>query len=269
MKTFFLSIKKIIVTIIGRPNYIRKIQWPTIKKFFVNTEEKTCVDVGAGSLYFTEKLNHLNFKKIYAVDIFFDDYIKKYANSKDIMLIEGDAQKELPLNKKTADYILLSSVVHMVKKPEELLKECRRILSDKGLIIISAPNEYKFLPKLHSIASTKILNKIFKLPKNYNDFLEVVSKTFSTGTKKGFMTDHELEQLIYNNGFKIISKEHQPKASGSFLWELSLIFYLRFGENTFYFLYLLTPIALVCDWIYNSDHYSCEHIWSIKKNDSY
>jgi len=266
MKSIKKLIIKFLIFIFGRPNYIRKLQWLAISKFFINTNNTTCIDIGSGSLYFTEKLKKFNFKRIYAVDLIFDDKTKDRACELDISLIEGDAQKELPIDEGTADFILLSSVLHMVDNPNSLLKECRRLLKKDGILVISTPNEYRFLPYFFSIASNKFLNKIFNLPSRYEDFLELLGNKFGTSFKYGYLKTTEFEKILNENGFNIFNKKYSPKIFGSFLWELSLIFFNRFGSKVFYLLYLLTPVALVVDSIYNSENYSCEHIWGIKKN---
>ena len=260
-------LKKLIILVIGRPNFIRKLQWRNIEKLLINDSDSTCIDIGSGSLYYTEKLNKFNFRRVYAVDLYFENYIKEKAKSSGIYTIEGDAQEKLPLEGNIADLIILSSVLHMVDNPNKLLDECCRLLKKDGFIIISTPNKYRFLPKIFSLISNKFFNKILRLPKTYDHFLELLSDKFGTGSKKGYLSENELKSILDRNALEINSKEYAPGFVGSFLWEVSLIFYLRFGDKVFYLLYLFTPLVMICDYIYNNQDYSCEHIWRVKKND--
>ena len=263
MKKF---LKKFTISLIGRPNFIRKIQWIVLEQLIKKTRKGTFLDIGAGSLYFTEKLNSFNPKKIIAIDIDFDEQTIKNAEKMKILTIEADAQKELPLEEGIADLIILSSIIQMVANPDDLLKECKRLLKSDGLIIISAPNEYKFLPKLHKFFSNYKFLNIFNIPKIYEDYLESLRNNFGAIYKHGFFSEKELLDLIQKSGFQVTSKKTSPGFFGSFLWEISLIFQNRFGKKVFYFLYLFTPIAIIFDYLYNSN-YSCEHIWGIQKSD--
>ncbi|MFC2062038.1 class I SAM-dependent methyltransferase [Elusimicrobiota bacterium] len=54
-------------------------------------------------------------------------------------LLGDHISKKIPIDR--ADYITMLAVIEHLEYPEEIIKECHRILTDEGLMIITTPKE--------------------------------------------------------------------------------------------------------------------------------
>ena len=109
-------------------------------------------DLGAGPGRFSIPIAKIIYPgKVYAIDINkeFLDYIEKVKrerNIDNIITIHADITEKIPLENKSIDFILLANIFHDIvyeKKEENLLKEIKRILKDKGKIgVIEFKKEY-------------------------------------------------------------------------------------------------------------------------------
>lgn len=253
------SLKKIFFKIFGRPVYIRRLQWPHIKKLILNSKHENVLDIGASSLILSLKIKKLDVKKLYANDLFFSKDAIEEALKHDIKLIEGDAQNCLPIKEKSIDCIIISSTLHMVPRPDLMLQECKRMLKQEGKIIISVPNNYLFIPKVFNSSPGGFIRNFLKLNMDYDDFLKNLNSRFFVNGPKAYYSMLELEDLLTQNGLKIRSRKFSPGKIGSFFWESAILLTNRFGNNIFFLLFLFLPIAQFLDLLFSSSE-SSEHI---------
>jgi len=80
-------------------------------------------------------------KNVYGLDL----YVKKYKKNS----VKGDAQY-MPFKNKSFDSLIAGEVIEHLIEPNKFLKECKRVLKNNGLIIISTPNK------------KSLINRIFK-----------------------------------------------------------------------------------------------------------
>lgn len=106
-------------------------------------KEGKILDVGCGAGKFLEYCKG-NGLEVYGVDPFIEKDIKEL-NIKKINLIEAKFPNDY------FDYVTLNNVIEHVQNPEEIIKECKRILKDNGRIIMNYPStdsfHYKYFGK--------------------------------------------------------------------------------------------------------------------------
>lgn len=141
------------------------------------------------------------------------------------------------LESNTYDVITLWHVLEHLHRPDLMIKECHRLLKNKGVLIIAVPN-FNLVFSLLRSKDISIFNHIFK--KKYNtDILPDYDKKL---IKKGFeihltfYTAKTLSSFIKRNGFKII--------------ELSLDDYIPKQDYFTRFFYHF------CDFLYKTFHHN-------------
>lgn len=119
----------------SRWSYWRKSNFEFFKNELARfSDDSTLIDLGAGQSDFLELVSR--FKRC-AVDFY------PYAG----IDVVADFSKELPFIDGSVDIILLSNVLEHIQEPNEFLKECARILKNKGVILGSVP----FLIAVHQL----------------------------------------------------------------------------------------------------------------------
>lgn len=255
-----MSVKEIFYAIFGEPNFLRRLQWPHLAALITKAQCKQVVDIGAASLILSSKIKKLGVAEVYAVDLDFDKDAIQKASAERIELIVGDAQERLPIKEGAVDCILLSSVLHMVPDPEAMLSECRRILCQKGRLVLSVPNHYIFVPRLFNLRTDNFFrSRILSLPCSYSRFLSDLSEIFYVGGPRAYYSYEEIKTLLENNGFTLTSSRISPGYCGSLLWETAVVLSYKFGSKILLGLFFLLPIAIVLDFIISSNQ-SSEHI---------
>lgn len=185
---------------IYHPSLIRRLQAPVIMKMLDPKKNNIILDAGCGNGFFSYKLAE-NCRCV-GIDLkISENFSYSKRGSSNITYIKSDV-RYMPFNAESFDKILLSSVLQMVKNDERLLRECYRILTKDGVLVLSIPLEYVYVKKLNKLKGELI--KIFE----------------SKG--KGFYGFEEIIRLLEEAGFEIIETEYAPKKLGSFLYEVKL-----------------------------------------------
>jgi len=103
------------------------------------TNGNTCVDFGSGTGMFALPMAELVGSKgrIYAIDKSVEmlAYIRAKDPPMNLTLIHGDVERT-GLNSQIADICLLSSVLHEIKEPGNLIAEASRLLKSGGRLVI-------------------------------------------------------------------------------------------------------------------------------------
>lgn len=95
-----------------------------------------------------------------------NDYAIKESRRRGLSVIKTDAEKGMAFKDSSFDAIIMNEVIEHLKKPKFVLKECFRILSPGGKIIITTPVKSFFAHDLtESHFSEMTLNEFKKLVK--------------------------------------------------------------------------------------------------------
>ena len=235
-----------IAFIFGDP-FLRRLQWPTLQHFLDAHIGLTVLDIGAGRMRHALKLANPA-GRVIAVDLSFRPEDELRARRRGVVPLVADAC-HLPLPNASVDCILLSSVLHMVATPEELLGECRRVLKPNGHVVMSIPNHYRFMAPILASPIGPALRRWLKVPETEEALVSLLNGRFGVGGPKGYYGRKDLEGLCRQGGFRITAHVNSPGMVGSFLWELGVLAYIRFGHSALHALLPLYPLAWVLDRI--------------------
>ena len=252
------SIKNMISSIIGIPNYLRRLQWHSVRRLLDPGSHKIILDLGAGPMHYASSIARDTGAYVIAADLCFHADHLIIARKNSVIPLQVDAQL-LPLFDHSVDCILMSSLLHMVSIPENLLAECKRVLSREGYLVLSVPNHYRFIPKIMASPIGPIICRMFKLPPTHDKLVELLNKSFHVNGPQGYYSLDELTTLLNEAGFSIDKHEYSPRWLGSLLWEIAVMAYVRFGSISFHLLFLAYPIARLFEFVTRSSMGS-EHI---------
>lgn len=76
------------------------------------------------------------------------DYKKNQAVTRCDILFGIDCQERLPFIDGEFDIVVFSNVIQYVKRPDRAMKECKRVLANQGLLIISTINLNSIVKKI-------------------------------------------------------------------------------------------------------------------------
>jgi len=92
------------------------------------------LEIGCG---FGILLKKIPSKKKIGIEV--NDFAIKECLKRGISVIKANAEKRLPFKNSSFDLVIMNELIEHLKKPQKVLKECFRILSPKGKIIITTP----------------------------------------------------------------------------------------------------------------------------------
>lgn len=134
----------------GKSIYRIMLNWHI--KQYCNNMRGMVVDLASGDASYNRYMKKDKMKMIRA------DY-----DASVIPDIVVDLNKPLPFNDKEVDYVLFFNAIYIVDDPERTLKECARILKNKGILYLSSPfvfNESREPHDYYRFTSEK-LNALF------------------------------------------------------------------------------------------------------------
>lgn len=183
-----------------------KRRYELVKSLLKNSSEKIIVDIGAGG-----------------------NPVSKGIKTKKTITIDGvpdfnpsiccDFSKRIPLENDSCDTIIACEIIEHIFSPYRFIRECNRILKNKGKIIISTPN-------LNSLKN-RIKVLLGKLP-------EYCAEPLDDESYERHIIDFNLKRLetvARECGFKITRRLSNGIVShGRFLWPLWLT-PVSFGET--------------------------------------
>ena len=243
---------------LGQPNFLRWLQWPALQALLDLQGGNIVLDLGAGPMSYSIRLARHAGVRVIALDWDISVDAAVLAARHNISALRGDGQA-LPLADGSVDRVLMSSLMHMVPKPDRLLAECRRVLKPGGHLVLSVPNRYQTIPALMAKRRGGMLGRILRIPSDYDDLLSLLNKRFGVAGPQGYYTFDELQDLLRSEGFDIEAHKYAPGRVGSFIWELGVLAYVRFGNKAFHLLFLAFPLARLCD-ILTTSRSGSEHI---------
>ena len=193
---------------------------------YINIENFTLVDAGCGN---GSNLNDIVTKYPYARFIGIDNYKPDLEIAKTTLRGKADFLLcdclDIQLDTKTIDIVLSNQVIEHIAEYEKYVSEIKRILKDKGLLIISTPN---FLHPRNVLLKLFFQKPIMRWENNRNLPLDEYR-----GHIKEFLED-ELISLLEKHNFKLLESRPilpEPTLKGNF----TFIIY-RFLEYIFFIL---------------------------------
>lgn len=191
---------------------IKKITEETIDTFIGFIEEaQEVLDIGAGTGWISKALQKRRKARMTLLDI-----INLNQTNFPLILYDG---KKMPFPENSFDTALLIHVLHHCDRPQEALKETRRVVRDKIIIIEEAPSFW--LGKIFLYFRDTINNLAFCFL--VRGLKEITNLPFH------FKKISEWEEIFKNLDLEIIHKKKFP----SFLGVPSVIFVVRknFGNQ--------------------------------------
>lgn len=152
-------------------------------------------DIGCGlDAYFLKKISYL-----IKYGIGFDKEVENYKNSK-LELKKLEVYKNIPLKNENCDVVTMLAVLEHLLYPQEILKECFRILKKGGKLILTTPTPAT-KPILEFLARILLIDRVeIAGHKNYfwlSDIKKLLIKAgFQEENIKNYFFEVRLNNLI-------------------------------------------------------------------------
>ncbi len=161
----------------------------------------------------------------------------KEASAKGVKVVLGDIDGGIPFTDKSFDAILIMDVLEHALDPESLLGECRRVVKDNGILVISVPN------------MLNIVNRFYFLCGAFKDITDVYHKRdalFSEHIR--VFSRNVLEKLVEKTGLVCISRKYYfPQRISEEPWKKLRII----GEGIYYSgLYKILPALFARNFLF-------------------
>jgi len=168
---------------------------------FTKNMSGNMLDIGCGAGHSTIPLIKEN-RNIVGVDISSSSLYILKRRSSSIMLIEADAEN-LPFKKELFDSIVMGEVLEHLLDPFSALKECYKLLSKGGMLVITTPTAARILPTINPLIWLDQILGIWnrKIIGVRPTVIRHVSGKLYYHTN---FTYREIENLLTKVGFKII-----------------------------------------------------------------
>lgn len=226
----------IIGKLFGFKNLYKRLQAKDTINFIDIKSSERILDYGCGAGYFSVEFAKVA-KSVVAIDI--SEFITRIKvpnslkNKLSFILVNG---VKLPFKDSSFDVIYMSEVLPMIADPKEFLSEAKRVLSEDGKIVISNgaghPKIREYFSKrkgfLWNYTNTKYKNKI---PNNYQDYENILQKSFKTAQSK-FLLLEDIEEMLNQLDMVVTKVDYTPKnLAGSFFSWTQYLNYLQTGET--------------------------------------
>tara|TARA_B100001063_G_C16587662_1_gene463980 strand:- start:187 stop:789 length:603 start_codon:yes stop_codon:yes gene_type:complete len=160
---------------------IRKKESDTILSMMGNIKNKTILDVGCGSGYYSKLLIKKNAKKVYAIDR--SNKMLKKIREKNIIKVNQNVEN-FNINN-TFEKVVCAGILEFVNSVEKVLKNIKKHSKNNCILVILCPTD-NFLAKLykiyHACNGIKInlfeTNKIKKVINNSGWQIKKIKKVF-------------------------------------------------------------------------------------------
>lgn len=119
-----------------------------IKKYFSLTKKTNILDIGCGNGVLLDKITESTHK--YGIE--FSEHCAKLSRKKGIKVYIYDLNKGLPSLSMTFDLIFCIEVLEHLVSGENLLRQIKnKLRKNKGILVISVPNDIGYLPQRFQI----------------------------------------------------------------------------------------------------------------------
>lgn len=178
------------------------------------------LDFGSGKGKFLKEISKLNFFKKTGADLM----DRPEGLAPEIEWIQGDLNHALALEDSTFDVIISLEVIEHLENPRKMIRELKRLLKPRGLLIISTPNNESF---------RSIVSLIFR-----GHFVSFLHKDYPAHITA--LVGLDLERIFNENNFSnfslsYINKGLVPGMKGITWQKISfgLLQGKRFSDNVF------------------------------------
>lgn len=104
-----------------------------------NLTNRKLLDAGCGKAPLLRELQHMQRNiKLYGIDISEERIQQAKKNSSGLTLKVGDIER-MEFKDETFDFVIACEVFEHLDYPQKAIKECHRVLKDKGQLLISIP----------------------------------------------------------------------------------------------------------------------------------
>lgn len=241
-------IRKSTQVLVGWPNFLRRLQWPAILHLLQPSPDQLVLDLGAGPMQYAMRLARESDARVIAADLNIRAEHANLAMRAGVMPVQANGLA-LPFSDRTFDRILMSSLLHMVPDPVALLNECRRVLKPDGQLVLSTPNHYQFIPRWLRVLQRLRLSRLLGVPKSHEGLIAQLNHKFQVGGPQGYYSHDQIVTLLERGGFVAQGHVYAPNGCASFLWELAVLGYARFGNAAFHVLFLFYPLGWILEKI--------------------
>lgn len=153
------------------------------------------------------------------------------------------------------DFIIASEVIEHIEEPENLLISLKKILKEKGFLILTVPNGKSWEERFRKFTTHTKRGRNFKKYIKEKLVKENVIQTHATSPHLHFFSLKQFEKLIINSGYEIIACENQASIFKESYY-LFLRFILKRGSKIFRlldnidnFLANITPQSMADGWM--------------------
>ena len=167
---------------------------------FISSSEtyNTLIEIGPGYgatlKYFSEKYN---FNKIVGYDLIFSEDLIKKNTYKNIKLIEGNFNYELPVEDNSVDCLILMMVIEHLFDPFHSFKQVERILSKDGYAFINLPLVTSIKNRLRLLAG--------RLPITSSSYDLWFNNKEWDGNHLHYFSIDSIKRICIRNNLKILS----------------------------------------------------------------
>lgn len=182
-------------------------------------DSSTMVDLGCGKGIYFQYLVSKRFKHVIGIDI--DKRALQEAKSRysNVNFIVADAQS-IPLRSSSTDIIILAELLEHLNSPEMCLKECYRILKEKGVILVSVPWLFEIYKPLSAVALRTLT--VFKKTGNPPLLLRILFKINRDGISRrrvlGFLVEYIWKfARHYDKSFNRVFVDNPPRSPEEYI----------------------------------------------------
>lgn len=173
---------------------IFSLEIKAIKKLLGNKKTKKTLEIGAGSGRFTKAL-----KITHAIDP--SKKLVDFISKNGVNAIKAFGEK-IPFRDNEFDAVFIIFSLEFVKRPKKVLKEAKRVLKNRGILILSLVNG-------------KSVDKNSKFYKRARFFKE--KEIFKLINEIGFKIQNSLKIINNNNVYKIVQLNHKSSSIAYFI----------------------------------------------------
>ena len=170
---------------------------------------KVILDAGCGSGYGANYLRSIGARKVIGGDFSGEavEYAIKHYREEGLNFVRLDAQ-QLPFEDKTFDIIISFESIEHMRKYDDFIVECRRVLKDGGIFICSTPNKKTASPDSQKPRARYHIREFY--PEELSD---LISRHFTDVTLYGMDPQSTADKKIYRLAYWLEPKIfYLPKA---------------------------------------------------------
>jgi ubiquinone/menaquinone biosynthesis C-methylase UbiE len=247
----------------GWMNWIRRMQVAVLTKMLDLHKNDLFLDLGCGGGQFVYEMS----KRCKCVGIDINPTIKNRAPAQrlqpniDFMRADG---LNLPFKDGAFDKCFLTALP-VVNDQEKLLKECRRVLKEKGVLVLIIVEGYSIgIKKMYNNKLFKLIIRSFNLPPTHNDFEK--NHLNKLGITKCY-NEKEITELLKKKSFEVIEVQYIPKKLGALILNMMTFFSYCFKIPSGHSLYfpILYPFCYLIDKLSDKKSKGNEFIVKAKK----